>query len=65
MADEEEVEVVEDGRDELAEEKAPLEGEAAEDVHDEAAAGLEYQPRGRPVCSGRRTQCQSCRPSGW
>ena len=56
---------MEDGHDELAEEKAQLEGEAAEDVHDEAAAGLEYQPRGRPVCSGRQTQCRSCRPSGW
>ena len=65
MADEEEGEAAEDGRVELAEEKVQLEGEVVEDAHDEVAAGLEYQPRGRPVCSGRRTQCQSCRPSGW
>ena len=63
--DEEEDEVEEGDHVEPVEEKARLEGEVVEDAHDEVAAGLEYQPRGWPVCSGRRTQCQSCRPSGW
>ena len=63
-ADEQEAEDEEDDHVELVAGKVQPEGEAVGDAHDEAAVERECQLQGWPVCSGRRTQCRSCHPSG-